>query len=150
MRVFRLTKRKYAGDLSGKGAALSNNRWNSKGTEILYTADSRALAMAEVMVHLTMYMLPDDYMMMEMDIPVDVSIAQTDIVDVSGFQWPASIETQRAGDAFIRSGETCVLKVPSAVVKGDFNYLINPAHSDAKKIRIIETVPFPFDRRVFK
>lgn len=150
MRVFRLTKRKYAGELSGKGAAMSNNRWNSKGTEMIYTAESRALAMAELAVHLTLAALPDDFVMMEIDIPDSILIAETDIVSVDGFRWPAQVETQIAGDDFIRSGEECILKVPSVVVKGDFNYLINPNHKTANEIKIVEVAGFPFDERVFK
>lgn len=70
MRVFRLMREKYGIELSGKGAALSGNRWNSKGTELIYCADSRALAMAEVAVHLPLSILPRDYVMFEIDIPV--------------------------------------------------------------------------------
>jgi RES domain-containing protein len=43
-----------------------------------------------------------------------------------------------------------VLKVPSAVVKGDFNYLINPFHPDATKISVSSQEDFPFDKRIFK
>ena len=42
MKVFRLSKKKYAEELSGKGASKSGNRLNSKGTEIIYTAESRS------------------------------------------------------------------------------------------------------------
>ena len=72
MRVFRLSKRKYSKELNGKGAAKSGNRWNSKGTEIIYTAESRALAMAEVAVHLTLATLPSDYVMIEIEIPDNI------------------------------------------------------------------------------
>ena len=54
------------------------------------------------------------------------------------------------GDDFIDSGEAGVLKVPSAVVKGDFNFLINPDHSDFKKIKIWDVTAFPFDKRILK
>lgn len=58
MKVYRLARRKYKIELSGKGAAKSGNRWNSKGTEVIYCADSRALAVAEVVVHLSLATLP--------------------------------------------------------------------------------------------
>ena len=73
MRVFRLSKKKYSKELSGKGASKSGNRWNSKGTEIIYSAESRALAMAEVAVHLTLATLPSDYVMIEIDIPETIA-----------------------------------------------------------------------------
>lgn len=152
MRVFRLSRRKYARDLSGKGAALFRYRWNSKGVEIVYTAESRALAMAEVAVHLTLANLPDDYMMIEIEIPDTVAIEKID-VSALGSDWntyPHTLETQLLGDDFARSLNACVLKVPSAVVKGDFNYLLNPIHPEIEKIRIIEASDFPFDQRIFE
>lgn len=76
MRVFRLIRKKYGLKLSGKGAARSVNRWNSKGTELTYCADSRALAIAEVAVYLSLSILPKDYGMVEIDIPSHISIAK--------------------------------------------------------------------------
>jgi RES domain-containing protein len=55
MLVFRLSRKKYAGELTEKGAALSGNRWNSKAVQMICCADSRALAMAEVVVHLPFF-----------------------------------------------------------------------------------------------
>ncbi|MFV0566522.1 MAG: RES family NAD+ phosphorylase [Flavobacteriaceae bacterium] len=151
MEVFRLSKQKYANELSGKGAAKSGNRWNSKGTEIIYTAQSRALAMAEVAVHLTLATLPGDFVMMEINIPDSIKIEALNPKHLPS-HWnshPPSIGTQKLGDGFIDSNTKCVLKVPSAVVQGDFNFLINPHHPDFKKIKIINTIPFPFDERIF-
>lgn len=152
MRVFRLSRKKYATDLSGKGAAKYGNRWNSKGVEMLYTAESRALAMAEVIVHLSLASLPDDYMMIELEIPNTVEI---DVLDQKrlGPDWnsnPPKPITQTLGDEFIHLKKYGVLKVPSAVVKGDFNYLLNPSHKIIDKVKIIEIVDFPFDERMFK
>ncbi len=151
MKVFRLSRKKYATELSGKGAAKSGNRWNSKGTEIIYTAESRALAMAEVMVHLSLQMLPADYMMLEIEIPDEIGIKEIAIADLEE-GWnshPPRTHTQRIGDYFIRENEYIILRVPSAVVPGDFNYLINPYHTESKEIKIINSRPFPFDERLF-
>ena len=74
MRAFRLVRKKYANPLSGEGASRSGNRWNSKGTALIYCADSRALAMAEVAVHLSLGLLPKDYEMVELEIPDEVSL----------------------------------------------------------------------------
>jgi RES domain-containing protein len=152
MRVFRLSKEKYAKELSGKGASRSGNRWNSKGTEIVYTSESRALAMAEVAVHLTIATMPGDFVMMEIEIPDKVKIEEINIEDLPG-NWnihPPVPGTQKMGDRFIDAREQCVLKVPSAVVQGDFNYLLNPHHKDFKKIKIVQIAKFPFDKRIFE
>lgn len=152
MKVFRLSKKQYAEELSGKGAAKFGNRWNSKGTEIIYTAESRALAMAEVAVHLSLATLPKDFMMIEIDIPKDVLISELSSKNLPE-DWnnhPPNRSSQKIGDQFIDDMNFCVLKVPSAVVKGDFNFLINPYHKQFKKIKIVDITDFPFDRRMFE
>lgn len=152
MRVFRLSRKKYADDLSGKGAAMFGNRWNSKGVKMLYTAESRALAMAEVLVHLSLVSMPDDYMMIELEIPsgVEIEVLEPQSLNQNWNTNPPHLCTQLAGDKFIHSKKHCVLKVPSSVVKGDFNYLLNPSHIDINRIKIIEITNFPFDERIFK
>jgi len=150
--AYRLARKKYPIELSGKGAALRGARWNSPGTEIIYTAQSRALAMAEVAVHLTIATLPNDFVMLEIGIPESVTIAELDTDDLpkdwNAFPHPAS--TQRTGDNFVREQASCILQVPSAVVKGDYNLLINPAHADFPQIKILSWEDFPFDKRLFK
>lgn len=152
MRVFRLSKKKYSSEFNGKGAARFGNRWNSKGTEIIYTSQSRALAMAEVAVHLTLATIPSDFVMLEIEIPNTITIQTLEEIGLPA-DWnghPPGPHTQKIGDDFINSGKHCILKVPSAVVKGDFNFLLNPHHKDLKRIRIIEITDFPFDKRIFK
>lgn len=152
MEVFRLARKKYPIELSGKGASISGARWNSKGTEIIYCAHSRALAMAEVLVHLSLATLPNDFVMLTIDIPDDIFVEILDIskVNIDWNVFPCTFETPLWGDDFIRRNEACILKVPSAVVKGDFNFLINPYHVDFYKIKITEQTDFPFDKRIFK
>lgn len=152
MKVYRLSRRRFSFELSGKGASKFGNRWNSKGVEIVYTANSRALAMAEVAVHLTIATLPKEYVMMVIEIPDTLQIEEIKISELNdGWNnYPHIKDTQKIGDKFIDTGKYCILKVPSAVVKGDFNYLINPYHTDFKKIKIEEVTDFPFDRRMFK
>lgn len=152
MRIFRLARKKYPIELSGKGAAMSGNRWNSKGTEIIYCAESRALAMAEVVVHLSLATLPDDFLMLEIDVPdaVSVSDLRKDQLPVGWNSFPHLVDTQKIGDTFVLERESALLKIPSAVVPGDVNYLINPKHADFSRIRIVDQVEFPFDPRMFK
>jgi RES domain-containing protein len=151
MLAFRLVRKKYANPLSDEGASRSGNRWNSKGTALIYCADSRALAMAEVAVHLSLGLLPKDYEMVELEIPDEVSLRSLAPANlpVGWNNFPHLIPTQRIGDEFVAAAESCVLQVPSAVVPGDFNYLLNPAHPDFERIQIKSRVDFPFDSRFF-
>jgi RES domain-containing protein len=152
MNVFRLIRKKYSNSLDGKGAAKYGNRWNSKGTEIIYTADNRALAMAEIAVHLTFATLPKDFLMMEIDIPEELKIKKLELKELNECwkKHPPDKSTQKIGDDFIDCADETILKVPSAIVQGDFNYLINPRHLDFEQIKITDSRGFPFDQRLFK
>lgn len=152
MEIFRLAREKYAATLTGKGAAIKGARWNSAGVEMIYTASNRSLAMAEVSVHLTLATLPDDYLMLTIYLPDDVSLRKLTEKDlpVDWNAFPHPISTQIVGDKFIAANDYCVLQIPSAVTKGDYNLLINPSHAEFSKIKIIAAEKFPFDKRIFK
>ncbi len=152
MEAYRLSREKYASALSGKGGALKGARWNGIGVEVIYTASNRSLATAEVAVHLTLATIPDDYVILTIYLPDNISaqkLIEADLPpDWNTFPHPAA--TQAIGDKFIAENKYCVLNIPSAVTKGDSNLLINPHHSEFSKIKIIETEKFPFDERIFK
>ncbi|MCU0378999.1 MAG: RES family NAD+ phosphorylase [Bacteroidales bacterium] len=150
MIVYRLSRSKYSADLSGKGAEKSGGRWNSKGVAMVYTSNSRALCTAEVAVHIALGIVPSDYELVTIEIPDD-SLKQASIEDLPA-DWrsfPHPDSTQKLGDRFIMEGVFLVLKVPSVVVQGEYNFLINPKHEAAKKVRVIGTEPFLFDKRLF-
>lgn len=152
MEVFRLSREKFAKPLSGKGAALKGARWNSIGVELIYTAQNRSLAMAEIAVHLTLATLPEDYVMIAIEIPDSIKVKTMSEVELPN-EWknfPYTSVTQKIGDAFILENEFCLLRIPSVVTQGDYNILINPNHKDFEKIKIKEIVRFPFDNRIFK
>jgi RES domain-containing protein len=152
MELFRLTRRKFADTLSGRGAAMKGARWNSTGVDLIYCATNRSLAMAEVAVHFTLSTLPTDYVMMTIFVPDDLAI-QTVEISILPKGWnafPNQASTQLLGDRLIASNQTCLIRVPSAVTKGDFNMLINPNHPDFRRITIVEISDFPFDKRIIK
>jgi len=128
MEVFRLSREKHAVPLSGKGAAIKGARWNAIGVELIYTAQNRSLAMAEVAVHFTLATLPDDYVMITIHIPDDIAagqISETDLpTDWKDFPHPSS--TQKFGDTFVLENRYAILRIPSVVTQGDYNILINP------------------------
>ncbi len=152
MEVFRLAREKYATPLSGKGAAIKGARWNSMGIELIYTAQNRSLAMAEVAVHFTLATLPEDYVMITIDIPDDIETKQIGEGDLpKGWRdFPHPISTQQIGNDFVAENKFCVLIIPSVITQGDFNVLINPHHKDFRKITITKIEKFPFDKRIFK
>lgn len=149
MIVHRLSKGKYHLDLSGKGAELYGGRWNSKGVDLLYTSQSRALAFAELAIHLPVGIVPKDYFLVAVNIPDSVNIFKLKPSDLPA-DWrsnPHSNSTQRIGDQFVLESKYLVLQVPSALVPGDFNFLVNPGHPQLREVTIENIEPFEFDSR---
>jgi RES domain-containing protein len=151
MIVYRLVRKKYGFKLSGEGAKKAGGRWNSIDRTIIYTSDSRALCTAEVAVRLSLGIFPDDFEMLLIDIPDDTPILEINAGDLpEGWRkFPYLEKTTQLGDHFIFENKYLVMKVPSSVVPGDFNYLLNPRHPDFNRIEIIKTEPYAFDERFF-
>lgn len=151
MMIFRLSKGVYAADLSGRGAEKFGGRWNSKGTAMVYCGETRALCTTEIAVHTPLGNIPLDYKIITLEVPKSITIITLEPADLPA-DWkslPHSHTTQLTGDAFVNEGKAAILKVPSVVVPGEYNYLLNPAHADFKKITIKSTEPFDFDERLF-
>ncbi|MFA6262426.1 MAG: RES family NAD+ phosphorylase [Bacteroidia bacterium] len=153
MIVYRIEREKYLKTtLSGRGASMATGyRWNSLNTRLVYTAESRALATLEVSVHLDLSEdLPSDRFYVEIEIPDEIAIMEVNLVDLPA-DWdvkPPSSTTQAIGDDFVYENEAAVLKVPSSIVPKEYNYLINPHHSDAKKISVKSVNAMAFDTRL--
>lgn len=151
MDVFRISKTKYANDLSGFGAEKFGGRWNSKGNAVLYTSSSRALALTEILVHIPVHFLQNDFSVIHLELPKSALVKEFKLSDLPSNwkQIPASQSTQIIGDYFIEENNFLALKVPSVVVEQEFNYLINPHHKDFKKVKIKSIEAFSFDERFF-
>ncbi len=149
MEVFRLSKKQFARDLSGRGAELAGGRWNSKGVPVLYTAQSRALCTAELAVHLPLQIVPKDYQLITITIPDDTPFFQPKRLPRDWNSLPHSDSTQKIGDQFITKNQFLMMKVPSVVVQGDFNYVINPFHSLFSNVKIKKIESYRFDKRFF-
>lgn len=152
MRVYRIEREKYLETtLKGVGAALTEGyRWNSLNTYLVYTAESRALAILEVSAHIDLSEdLPTDRFYVEINIPENIEILELKIDELPE-NWdskPPILETQYIGDDFVIQNNAAVLKVPSSIVPPEYNYLINPNHPDSKKIKVISTQLLVFDGR---
>ncbi|MGF1668982.1 MAG: RES family NAD+ phosphorylase, partial [Balneolaceae bacterium] len=125
--------------------------WNSIGTAVLYTSQSRALCAVEVAVHIPLGIIPEDYHLLSIQIPDDSDLFKNIDPNELPFDWkinPPSFSTQQFGDQFVAENKYLILMVPSVVVQGDFNYLLNPAHPNFREIEIISGELFEFDKRL--
>lgn len=151
MTAFRICKTKYAKTaFDGEGAFRFGGRWNSRGTRMIYTAGSLALAALEMLVH-----LDDDSMLLEYSyipaqIPTDlvVNVADYQTLPKNWSNSPASLQTQQIGDRWISENISAVLEVPTSVIPLEKNYLLNPDHKDFEKITSGNAGSFIFDKRL--
>ncbi|WP_305952386.1 RES family NAD+ phosphorylase [Emticicia oligotrophica] len=151
MEVFRLSSAKYANDLSGTGAKIHGGRWNRKGDAVLYTAGTRALALVEVLVHTTNAFLPLNYRLITIYIPDDsiLTIPTKSLPDDWNNTEPSD-STTKISTSWLSTTEYLTMRVPSVVVEGEYNFLINPAHPDFSKIKVLRNEAFNFDNRLMK
>lgn len=133
-------------DLIGQGGLVAGGRWHSRGRPIVYTADSNALALLESRVHIEEEWVPRTYQLLEIEAPDSVAVTE----------WTSSAAiTDRAktavwGDTWLAGGETALARVPSIIVRQGYNWLINPLHPDAGRIRILSARRYPWDERLFR
>ena len=61
---------------------------------------------------------------------------------------PPTFETMQIGDDWVRRRISVALAVPSVLSTSEMNFLLNPRHSDFKKIKISEPIEYRFDSRL--
>ena len=144
-----MTKEQFANELSGKGAELIGGRWNSRGNAMLYTSQSIALCVTEIAVHVPLGILPKDYQLVHIEVP-DEDFLELKRLPKDWQTFPHSNSTQMLGDKFLKEQKFLVLKVPSATVQGEFNYLINPRHKNFNQIKLLKIESFSFDGRLLR
>ena len=105
-----------------------------------------------MLVHLELNDLdsvPDSDQLLMIDVPDGISIRAVDDETLAP-NWRALEDVTRAlGDAWLRESSSALLSVPSAIVPHTRSYLINPAHPDASKVKILSHGQYPFDSRLF-
>lgn len=148
MIVYRIAKIKFKEDITGLGPKLYGSRWNTQGLSMLYTAEHISLAVLETLVHLEKSEIPVSYWLLTIKMPDNTAGI---VIDFNRLKknWAADEEyTQFMGSQFLTNNESLFLKVPSAVINEESNFLLNPIHKDFKKVQIIKTNEFNFDTRL--
>lgn len=152
MQVWRLTKTRYVSTaFDGEGARVNGARWSSRGTRVAYASSSSALALLEVLVHMTSGGALPGYSL------IAATLRDSSIENLAPSalpkDWNASSippHVQAIGDAWVRSGRSLALRVPSAIVRAEYNFLINPAHPDFGRFTVDAVEAFEFDPRLVR
>jgi RES domain-containing protein len=150
MFVFRIARKKYIHDLTGEGARLHGGRWNRQGTSLVYAAESRSLAIVEFLVHVPIALVPEDVCLARIFVPdgAESDEIKTASLPAGWNRFPAPEKLAELGSVWAKANKKLILKVPSAVVTGEYNILINPAHKAFSKVKIQDSEPFAAIQRM--
>ena len=103
----------------------------------MYVSESRALATLEILAGLPSVAPMPSYVLVGVAFDEeDVTELALEELDSGWHRSPPTFATQRIGDEWLDAGASAVLRVPSAVVRGEYNFLLNPAHLDFPRIQI--------------
>lgn len=107
--------------------------------------------MAEIAVSLDSTDLFDSFFMLTIYIPDTLKSINYSVEDLpdNWNSFPRTLETKLIIDSVVNENKYAVISVPSVVVKGEFNIIINPNHKSFNRVKIIDCEPFPFDKRLF-
>lgn len=148
MLLYRIAKSKYIRDLSGEGARRAGGRWNSKGIQVVYTADSTALATLETLVHAPLQIVPKNRAIATLEFPDLLSISKVKASQLPDKWWtyPALPELSKIGDQWWYEQSSLALSVPSSITPNGEgrNLLLNPLHPDFKQVSIIKVEDYVY------
>ena len=144
MRAWRLAHARWKDTaLSGEGASRYPGRWNRMGRRLVYLASSLALAVLETRVHVEVTVTEQPYVALEVEFP-------DERVGPLPEGWRGDLEVTRAlGSAWLEGGSSLALAVPSVIIPVEFNYLLNPLHAKVGEVRVVQSVDFEWDERLF-
>lgn len=145
MRLFRIGSAHHP-IWDGSGAALHGGRWNPAGAAVIYAAGSRSLAMLERLVQRSSL---SRSLLIEAEVPEDVAVDDLMAAPPEGWREIGSPAAVAAGGAWLAARRGALLRVPSALVPEEANYLVNPAHPEAARIRLGTPGPLEWDARLF-
>jgi len=150
MEVFRISKRDHP-EIDGIGGMLYPGRWHEKGNRVIYASQHRSLAAFETLVHISKTkLLVNNFILITIQIPDDALISDipASILKTGWNSYAHLPSTQQFGTQFLKEKKQLMLKVPSAIIKQEFNFIINPLHEQFSSCKVVEIEPFLFDERL--
>ena len=149
---WRIVKAKFAATaFDGDGSRRAGGRWNSRGLPLVYTAESAALAALELLVHMGRSRALPDYVIFSCTFP-EAIVEEIDrqALPLDWRSHPAPKLLRHVGDRWALELRSAVLKVPSAVIDSENNYLLNPQHRGFRRVTISRPQRFEFDTRLLR
>jgi RES domain-containing protein len=147
VRLYRIADARFNPE-SGDGARLYGARWNSPGRAVIYACTTYAGAMLEKLVH-TGRQIPKHQVCVTFEFPDDLRFSTVETEHLIGWRNDDLKVSRQAGDAWLEVAKTAILLVPSVVFDVERNALINPAHPDASRLRVLSIEAIRWDDRLF-
>lgn len=149
MEVFRICKEQYSGQLKASGSA---NRWNVQGHNVIYAGSSRSLSTLELVVRRASIIPILNYKVIVISIPDDENI----ITHIYSSELPPNWSTlaaysrlQEIGIKWYTTQKTLILKVPSAIIPFEYNYVLNTEHPDfTSGVKLVRIEDYFWDKRL--
>jgi len=107
-----------------------------------------SLAVLEALAHSAV--LPSDMVLVIYDIPDASALGAWPVATLPAdwANYPAPASTQSLGNAWAAAGTELAVRVPSAVVRLEDNWLLNPAHPAMRTVKASVLGAFVFDARL--
>jgi RES domain-containing protein len=148
MRLWRIYRKVFGPSLDGEGALYAPGRWNSQGNRAVYFGGTAAIVVLEKLVHLDPVNMESDLVLGQFE----ADLAAEDVWPAEVDPWENGLEdeawTRSSGDDWLAGKSSALLRVPSVIVPEESNYIFNPKHTDAAKLKLIIERPFVFDGRL--
>ena len=135
--------------MDGEGARINGGRWNSPGTAVVYTSQSRSLAVLEILAHVQ----SSEILLSYVTIPVSFPDSLVEVIDPADLpeDWrenPAPSALKEIGDRWTAAKRSAVLQIPSAIVPDEHNFVLDPRHPDFASVVVGEPTGFRIDPRL--
>jgi len=146
LRIYRVIEPRQAEHPFSGAGSDGGGRWTSPRTQGVYASLTPATAMLEYLVHLEGE-TPRELLMATASVPVECVLAQVELPS----EWPERPyrdSVRHVGDEWSKTRRSLVLRVPSAVVAGEHNVVLNPEHSDFVKLQLEQLTPIKLDSRL--
>lgn len=140
-------------DLLGIGGLKASARWHTRGHRVVYLSSSPSASLLEILIHLEIEEdhLPRFYKLLEIEAPNNIRIEKVEDKAKLPKGWTKKLSlTRKLGDQWLERNSPALLQVPSALVPHTNNFLLNPLHPDAAKLKILSVSRQGLDRRLLK
>jgi RES domain-containing protein len=147
--LWRLYRARHGPGLNGIGGLFADGRWHTQGQRVVYFGGSAAIVVLERLAHTDSDLLPNDLQLAHFEFSEPVLEAKADEFGRLSADWTQDGDhTRLIGSRWRLVGSSCLLAVPSAIAPEESNFVLNPEHPDAKRLRLVRKRRFAFDPRL--